>query len=278
MLVTIDTGGTKTLISSFGRDGKMGESIKFPTPGEPAEYAQTLKKVVRERYGNKHVDAIVIAMPGVIINGVVQWAPNIGHGWQMVPVYKLLHDMLPGVPVLIENDVKLAGLGEARAMHSTPTSVMYISISTGVGIGVIENGKIDQAMRKSEAGHMFIEYDGRIQRYESFASGRAIVTIYKKFAREITSKRTWRQIADRISRGLLVLIPIIQPDVIVFGGSVGTYYERYGDYLKEILTTHLPDHIPCPKLVQAKHPEEAVVYGCYYYGIDYLANKAAKKR
>ena len=278
MLVTIDTGGTKTLISSFGRDGKMGESIKFPTPGEPAEYAKMLKKVVRERYGHKHVDAIIMAMPGVIDKGVVKWAPNIGHGWQNVPVYKMLHDLLPGVPVLIENDVKLAGLGEARIMHPVPTSVMYISISTGIGIGVIEDGKIDKAMRKSEAGHMFIEYDGRVQRYESFASGKSIVKIYKKFAREITSKRTWRQIADRISRGLLVLIPVIQPDVIVFGGSVGTYYERYGAYLKEILANHLPDHIPSPKLVQAKHPEEAVVYGCYYYGIDYLADKAAKKR
>jgi len=278
MLVTIDTGGTKTLISSFGRDGKIGESIKFPTPGEPAEYAKMLKQVVRERYGHKHVDAIIMAMPGVIDKGVVKWAPNIGHGWQNVPVYKMLHDMLPGVPVLIENDVKLAGLGEARIMHPIPTSVMYISISTGIGIGVIEDGKIDKAMRKSEAGHMFIEYDGRVQRYESFASGKSIVKIYKKFAREITSKRTWRQIADRISRGLLVLVPVIQPDVIVFGGSVGTYYERYGAYLKEILANHLPDHIPSPKLVQAKHPEEAVVYGCYYYGIDYLAAKTAKKR
>lgn len=278
MLVTIDTGGTKTLISSFGRDGKMGESIKFPTPGEPAEYAKMLKQVVRERYGHKHVDAIIMAMPGVIDKGVVKWAPNIGHGWQNVPVYKMLHDMLPGVPVLIENDVKLAGLGEARIMHPIPTSLMYISISTGIGIGVIEDGKIDKAMRKSEAGHMFIEYDGRVQRYESFASGKSIVKIYKKFAREITSKRTWRQIADRISRGLLVLVPVIQPDVIVFGGSVGTYYERYGAYLKEILANHLPDHIPSPKLVQAKHPEEAVVYGCYYYGIDYLAAKTAKKR
>lgn len=278
MLVTIDTGGTKTLISSFGRDGKMGESIKFPTPGEPAEYVATLKKVVRERYGNKHVDAIVMAMPSAIDDGIVRWAPNIGHGWVNVPIKRMLDGLLPGVPLLLENDVKLAGLGEARATHTIPTTVMYISISTGIGIGIIEDGKIDKAMRKSEAGHMFIEYDGRVQRYESFASGKAIVRVYKKFAREITSPRTWRQIADRISRGLLVLIPIIQPDVIVFGGSVGTYYERYGTFLKDILTHHLPDHIPCPKIVKAKHPEEAVVYGCYYYGIDYLAEKSRKKR
>ena len=179
--------------------------------------------------------------------------------------------------VLIENDVNLAGLGEARAMRKVPESAMYISVSTGIGIGIIEDGHIDKAMRKSEAGHMAIEYNGRVQKYEAFASGRAIVQVYKKFAREITSKRVWRQIADRISRGLLVLTPIIQPEVIIFGGSVGTYYERYGEYLEDILKKHLPENIPAPKLVQAKHPEEAVVYGCYYYGIDYLSGKPATK-
>ncbi len=278
MLVTIDTGGTKTLISSFGHDGKMGESIKFPTPGEPAEYAKLVKQVVRERYGNQKVDAIIVAFPSAIDKGVALWAPNIGHGWVNVPVQRLLQDMLPGVPLLIENDVKLAGLGEARAMRNIPETALYISISTGIGIGLIGNGRIDPAMRKSEAGHMFIEYNGRVQRYESFASGRAIVKVYKKFARDITSKRVWRQISDRISRGLLVLIPVIQPEYIIFGGSVGTYFERYGDYLKDIVASHLPEHIPCPKIIQAKHPEEAVVYGCYYYGIDYLADKAAAKR
>ena len=123
----------------------------------------------------------------------------------------------------------------------------------------------------SEAGRALVEYGGKIHSWESFASGRAIVDAYHKFARDITSKRTWKKIADRISRGFLAVIPIIQPDIIIIGGSVGTYFERYGDYLRDILTSHLPPHILCPKIIQARHPEEAVVYGCYYYGKDYLA-------
>ena len=130
---------------------------------------------------------------------------------------------------------------------------------------------IDPGLRYSEAGRALVEYKGKVRQWESFASGRAIVRDYKKFARDIKNKRTWRQIADRISRGFLAVIPAIQPDVIIIGGSVGTYFERYGEFLTEILTNHLPPHIPCPKIVQAKHPEEAVVYGCYYYGKDYLA-------
>lgn len=101
---------------------------------------------------------------------------------------------------------------------------------------------------------------------ESFASGRAIVRDYKKFARDIKSKRAWRQIAGRMSRGFLAVVPIVQPDVIIIGGSVSTYFERYGEFLSEILTDHLPPHIHCQRLFRPKHPEEAVVYGCYYYG------------
>ncbi len=276
MLVTIDTGGTKTLVSSFGRDGKMGESIKFPTPTEPTEYVRTLKRVIRERYGDKRVDAIVLALPGIVKDGTAVWCQNLG--WADFHASKLLRDTLPGVPLLIENDANLAGLAETRALNPVPVSSLYITISTGIGSGITTNGRIDPGLRYSEAGRALVEYDGKVRSWESFASGHAIVAIYKKFARDITSKRTWRQIADRISRGFLSVIPIIQPDVIIIGGSIGTYFDRYNEYLEAILKEHLPAHIPCPKIIQAKHPEEAVIYGCYYYGKDYLADKAAARR
>jgi len=275
MIITIDTGGTKTLVSSFGRNGKMGESVKFPTPPKPKDYVATLKTVVRERYGHETVDVIVIALPGIVRNGVAVWCQNLG--WSNFEAVKELHDLLPGVPVLVENDANLAGLAETRALHPVPTSSLYITISTGIGSGICTNGFIDPGLRYSEAGRALVEYDGRVQPWETFASGHAIVAVYKKFARDITSKRTWRQIADRISRGFLAVIPILQPDVIIIGGSVGTYFDRYASFLEGILKEHLPPHIPCPTIVQAQHPEEAVIYGCYYYGKDYLADTKAPK-
>lgn len=274
MIITIDTGGTKTLISSFKKNGKMGESIKFPTPADSKQYVKMLQETVREHYSHETVDAIVIALPGIVKDGVAVWCQNLG--WANFPAAKLLKDLLPGVPVLIENDANLAGLAETRALNPVPLLTLYVTISTGIGSGFCTNGHIDQAMRLSEAGHALVEYDGRVQAWEKFASGHAIVKVYKKFARDITSKRTWRQIADRISRGFLAVIPITQPDVIIIGGSVGTYFERYGDMLTSILKEDLPPHIPCPKIVQAQHPEQAVVYGCYYYAKDYLASKKTR--
>src|SRR5690606_25422172 len=137
-------------------------------------------------------------------------------------------------PVLIENDANLAGLAEARMLDPTPVSSLYVTISTGIGTGVITNGHIDPGLRLSEGGRALIEYDGSVREWESFASGKAIYTIYGKFARDITNKRHWDQIADRISRGFLAAIPLIQPDVIIIGGSIGTYFQRYGKQLEAI--------------------------------------------
>lgn len=270
MLISIDTGGTKTLVALFDNEGKVQDSVKFPTPKDTREYVKLLKKSIQERYADKDIDVVVLALPGIIKDGMAVWCQNLG--WQNFNAKSELRELLGDTPVLIENDANLAGLAETRALHPVPVSSLYVTISTGIGSGIITNGRIDPGLRHSEAGRMLIEYDGVVREWESFASGHAIVNIYKKMARDITSKRTWHQIADRISRGFLAVIPIIQPDVIIIGGSVGSYFDRYSEYLEGILREHLPPHIPCPKIVQAKHPEEAVIYGCYYYGIDFLAD------
>lgn len=277
MLVTIDTGGTKTLVASFGRDGKIIDSVKFPTPHDPTEYVKILKQTVKERYSAEKVDAVVLALPGIHIkNGVAAWCPNLG--WRDFDAKKRLGGMLPSVPFLVENDANLAGLSEARALKTIPESVLYVTISTGIGSAIITNGHLNPGVRYSEAGHAMLEYDGKMREWEHFSSGRAIVQVYKKFASDITSKRTWRQIADRMSRGFLALIPIVQPDVVIIGGSVGTYFDRYAEYLEAEIRRNLPPYIPCPKIRRARHPEEAVIYGCYYYGTDYLASQTIKKR
>ena len=252
----------------------MGQKRSSPRLQTTAEWATRSssphqKRIIRERYTGKKVDVVVVALPGIIRNGTAVWCQNLG--WANFNAHTALKNLLPGVPVLIENDANLAGLSETRALRSIPRSSLYVTISTGIGSGICTNGYIDPGLRYSEAGRALVEYKGKVRQWESFASGRAIVRDYKKFARDIKSKRAWRQIAGRMSRGFLAVVPIVQPDVIIIGGSVGTYFERYGEFLSEILTDHLPPHIPCPKSMQAKHPEEAVVYGCYYYGKDYLA-------
>lgn len=264
MILAIDTGGTKTLVSLLTNEGKVTKSQKFPTPATTDQYTEKLRDVVTSAFAGHEVSCVVVAIPGIIKNGVAVWCNNLG--WRNFDAAKALNNLYgEGVPVYIENDANLAGLGEAHALHPIPISVLYVTVSTGIGTGVITNGRIDPGLRLSEGGRMLIEYDGRVREWESFGSGKAIYDTYHRFAADITSRATWRQIADRISRGFLAVIPLIQPDVIVIGGSIGTYFGRYAPELEAILIDKLPPHIPCPTIVQAKHPEQAVIYGCYHY-------------
>jgi glucokinase len=273
MLVTVDTGGTKTLVASFSQDGVLGPQIKFPTPPKSADYVALLRRTLIETYGDQPVDAVVIALPGIIRGGVAVWCNNLK--WKNFDASAAMKGVLGDVPVLIENDANLAGLAETRALRTIPAMSLYVTVSTGIGTGITTNGRIDPGLRYSEGGRALVEYDGVVREWESFASGRVIVDVYGKYAKDITSKRVWNQIADRISRGFLALIPTLQPDIIIIGGSIGTYFDRYADQLKNILKEKLPAHIPVPKIVQAQHPEQAVIYGCYYYALDSLAAPSA---
>jgi predicted NBD/HSP70 family sugar kinase len=271
MLVTIDTGGTKTLIASFGEDGHIGETFKFPTPRKTDEYIELLRTTLEKHYKNEKVEAIVIALPGVVEGGVAIWCNNLG--WRNFDVQTALAGVLGDAPILIENDANLAGLAEARALDPVPLSVLYVTVSTGIGTGIITDGRIDPAFSKSEGGHMLVEFDGVVRQWETFASGKAIYAAYEKYARDITSEHTWNQIADRISRGFLAIVPLLQPNVIVIGGSIGTYYDRYGNQLEAILQEKLPSDITRPSIQQAKNPETAVLYGCYYHALNFLAHR-----
>lgn len=268
MLVTVDTGGTKTLVTSFEQDGTRGELIKFATPEHVDEYVTLLRETLTAHYGAQAVEAVVIALPGIVKDGVAVWCNNLH--WKDFGAQTAFTGVLGTAPVYIENDANLAGLAETRALDPVPTSSLYVTISTGIGTGIITNGQIDPGLRYSEGGRSLVEFDGMVREWESFASGKAIFAAYGQYARDITSERSWQQIADRISRGFLAIIPFVQPDVIIIGGSIGTYFDRYGAQLEALLQEKLPAHIPCPRVVAASHPEEAVIYGCYYYALDHL--------
>lgn len=274
MLIAIDTGGSKTLVVNLSDEGEIVAKVRFPTPKDTAEYMDKVHTAITEVAGTATPRAIAVAIPGVIIDNVATFCPNLG--WKNFDIRPELNKRFPGIPVAVENDANLAGLGETWMLDPQPNFSLYITISTGIGTGFTSNGKIDPSLRLSEGGHMLIEYDGLPRRWETFASGSAIYRTYHQYARDITDQHTWDEIAERISRGLLSVIPLTQPKVIIFGGSIGSFFEKYNSQLENILREKLPEFIPCPPLVQAQHPDEAVIHGCYYHAINTLNNQPAE--
>ncbi|MFS8119507.1 MAG: ROK family protein [Microcoleus sp.] len=270
MIITVDVGGTKTLIASFDKSGTRGPELRFETPKNEAAFLERLVTTIQAVYpDNAKMDAISVALPGMFSQpGMLDYAPNLG--WRHINIQKQLNAHFT-CPIFVENDANLAGLAEARALKVTPPLCIYVTVSTGIGTGIITNGQITPELSQSEGGHMVLEYDGVLRSWESFASGNSIHLTYGKYGYEITSKRTWTEIADKISRGLLALIPLLQPDVIIIGGSIGTHFEHYGITLRRILEQKLEKtNISVPTIKQAAHPQEAVIYGCYYYAVDHL--------
>jgi predicted NBD/HSP70 family sugar kinase len=264
MLIAVDTGGTKTLIASFSEDGTLGESFKFETPKDKTDYINLLKTTIDAHYPADSIDAIVVALPGHTDPKTGRLIDANHLNWHDFDAKAVLSETY-NCPILIENDANLAGLAEARRLSPVPGNCLYITISTGIGTGIITDGHINPTFSESESGDMVLEYKGTLDLWEDIASGKAIYETYGHYAHDITDEKTWQEIADKISRGLLTLIPILRPEIIIIGGSIGTYFDRYSKTLIELLDSQLP-HVPL--IVAANHPEQAVIYGCYYYALD----------
>jgi len=79
------------------------------------------------------------------------------------------------------------------------------------------------------------------------------------YAKDVTDSAQWQEIGENIGLGLVAQIPLLNPDVVVIGGSIGTYFDKYAEYLEPFLRAHLVDRTP--EVRAASHPEQAVIYG-----------------
>lgn len=270
MIIVVDTGGTKTAISSFGDGGGVSDYVKFPTPKPTDEYINLVSHEIKNIIKDHPAAAICVALPGTVQNGSALWCKNLG--WHNFEVSKKLKRHFPKIPIFTENDANLAGLSEASLNKTEHKKSLYITISTGIGTGFVQNGEIIPYLQTSEGGQILVNYDDTLQKWEDFASGRAIYNRYGKLGCDIHDEATWREIAKLIVTGLYTIIPLVQPEVIIFGGSMGAYTEKFKDILDEMLDKNLPPHILRPATLKAVHPEHAVLFGGYKYALNQLAN------
>lgn len=269
MIIAVDIGGTKTLVASFHGERQVTKEERFPTPQGEQDFLNQLRETLTH-FDLTGAQAICVAVPGIIAtDGTVLRCGNLP--WTNFPLKKLLAQQFDR-PIFIHNDAKLAGLAETHSLVTVPELSVYVTVSTGIGTGIITHGRIDSAFANSEGGHMILQTPEGFRDWEDFASGHAIRDEFGEMAKDIHDKADWKAIVDELAIGFQALIPLLQPNVIIIGGSVGSYFDRFGDLLTQVLRERLADFIEVPQIVQAKHPEEAVVYGCYYYathqGID----------
>ena len=260
MNLAIDIGGTKTLLCPFSDEGQIISEQKIKTPENYDEFIKNIKNIVESF--TTDFKLVIVAAPGKINrqSGEVIAFGNLS--WRNVALKNDISVVTGTTNVIVENDANLAGLGEVAELDQLPHKALYLTISTGIGSGIITDGKLDSDFLNSEAGTMLFEHQGQLLPWEKFASGQAIHKKYAKLASEIDDPIIWNEIAANLALGMHNLIAVLNPEIVIIGGGVGTHFAKYGDLLQKNLEQISSVMIDIPQVIQAKKPELAVILGC----------------
>lgn len=262
MYLGIDVGGTKTLFAVFNGYGEIIYEKKIPTNKSYDKFLDDVQALASQDLAKFKFQQAAIAIPGSI-DRKKGMGINFGNlGWHKIMIRDDIKKIVR-VPVLVENDANLAGLSEALLVHDKYKKVLYLTVSTGIGDGLIIDGKIDENFADSEAGHMMVRRGNKIEAWEYFASGKALKRRYGKLASEINNASIWREYAADLAVGMQELLAVMQPEVVIIGGGVGAHFEKFSAYLEGELYKMQDPLVKIPPIIKAKRPEEAVIYGCY---------------
>ncbi|MCA2002925.1 MAG: ROK family protein [Chloroflexi bacterium] len=255
-VISLDIGGTQLRAAVYRQERRepIAQKRVKTKASEPDALGRLFKLIEDVMPRDGRVDAIGASCPGPVDprTGVIMFTPNIKE-WRDFPfAAKLMKNF--GVPTFVDNDANLAALAEwkfgaARGHHH----VLYLTVSTGVGGGVIVNDRLLQGEHglAAELGHTVVQADGPLcgcgQRghLEAFSSGTGIerfVADELKAGRKSLLNPAKRNSAQDISEaalqgdalaleayqiagkylgiGVANFLHVFNPSVVVFGGGV----------------------------------------------------------
>lgn len=273
--IGVDLGGTKILTALSDGNGDILKKVNIPTEARKGqEYVinnivKSIDTVVKEaNLKNSDIRRIGIGSPGPlnIKEGIVYEAPNLNN-WKNVPIGNILKKRT-GIQVILENDANAAALGEKWfGAGKDVNSMIYMTVSTGIGGGIIIDKKILHGFNDSagEIGHFVIQTDGPICGcgnkgcFEAVASGTAIsgrgkyfAAMYpdsllyklvdgdiKKIDGQILAKAAemgdkfaleiWDDEARYLGIGIANLLNIFNVETIILGGGVMKAWELFSE-------------------------------------------------
>lgn len=168
--VAVDVRASRTFVmvtDSIGR--QLGDIISFPTEADPERFVPTLVSKVRgvlsESDGAAGCEGIGIVIPGMLDrkSGVVLHAPTLG--WHDVNLLAPLQKEFGEIEVHLENSGKACALSQlwaTRGDGGAVNDIVYVSVSDGLGVGVVINGELMRGKHNTagEFGHIPLSIDG----------------------------------------------------------------------------------------------------------------------
>ena len=300
----IDIGGTKIAIALETIQGERISSRQFPTRVELGPEA-ILDHIVSALYemnaeAQSKLTAIGLSCPGSIDKerGLPLRSIHLP-GWHEFAVTRWIEERLR-VPTLIENDAKLAALGEyVYGAGRGFRNIFYITISTGIGGGIIINGEIFHGLGNGagEVGHTIVLPDGPLcgcglrgcldalcsgtamarRARELLAKGKpSIIERMVNHPDEITAQtiavaaqrgdplacEIWAEMINFLSIGIGNVITILAPEAVILGGGVAATGEQLLGPLRPLIQQRVT-MLPAERveILQATLAGESGVYG-----------------
>jgi glucokinase len=262
MIIGIDVGGTKIAGGLVDKKGRLDKAVTLPTKANEGfetsfgQVSTVIKRLINQADGPDHIKGIGICCPGPLNprTGVVINPPNLP-GWVNIHFAERVEKEFQ-LPARLENDANAAGLAEvlfgAAVGHN---DVFYVTVSTGVGTGIIINKKIYHGKNgfAAEGGHVTIDHKspyicgcGTPGCIEALAAGPAIVrrTVVKLEQEHSTPSLLRERTQNHLSR----ITPELVQDCAASGDGVAKFIIEetgffLGVWLASMITLLDPDAI-----------------------------------
>lgn len=231
MLGAIEAGGTKMVLARARTVDDVLESASLPTRDPTATLAAIL-----EFFGDQQLDALCIASFGPL--DVHRASPTYGRilrtpkpGWEGFDWLAALRP-LAGDRIVLETDVGAAAWAEAHdGAAAGCRNLAYVTVGTGIGVGLIEDGRVVHGTRHPELGHLRVRrsaddpFAGSCPFHgdclEGLASGSAVRAATGRPGDELPEDHpAWTRVADALAELVATLCLSVSPERIVFGGGV----------------------------------------------------------
>ena len=259
----LEAGGTKMVLAIGNENGEILEQVSIPTETPSI----TIPKII-EYYKGKEIAALGIGSFGPIdldkkskTYGYITSTPKLA--WANYDLVGNIKKELP-LPIGFDTDVNGSALGEATwGITKDVESSIYITIGTGVGIGVYQNGGLLHGMLHPEAGHVLLskhpddKFEGVCPYHpnclEGLASGPSIEKRWGKKAIELKdNQKVWEMEAYYIAQALVGYILTLSPHRIVLGGGV-MHQEQLFPLIRSKVTELLNGYVRTSQINDMEH-------------------------
>lgn len=211
----IDVGGTTVKLGLFSTAGELLDKWEITTRTENfsenilSDICEAMEaKLAEKEISLDDIEGVGIGLPGPITNdGTVLQCVNLG--WGTFNVEEKLSEMFRGIKVKAGNDANVAALGEAwQGGGKDYDDIVMITLGTGVGGGVIINGKILTGYNggAGEIGHMHVDDNetdscncGRKGCLEQFTSATGVVRLAKRLMNNTDKETKMREFGENIT-------------------------------------------------------------------------------